>query len=63
MTAEETKLHDKLDILEKHLEACETLSHYNASKSLKYISDNQENECIVKELMQEMAKFTKEYDI
>ncbi|KAL0278174.1 UNVERIFIED_CONTAM: hypothetical protein PYX00_000069 [Menopon gallinae] len=60
MTAEETRLHDKLDKLEKHLETCETLDRYNASKPLRYINENEENESVVKQLMQEMAKFTKD---
>lgn len=55
-TEEENKLHDRIDILENHLEVCDILSRYNCHRSVKFISENEENEIVGKQLMEDMAQ-------
>lgn len=56
-------MHDRIDKVEVYLEICELLEHYSIMKSVRFIQENENNECIGKELMNSMADFTKRYCI
>lgn len=57
--SEELKLHDRIDKLEYHLEVCEILHRYNCPRSPRFIFENEENEEVGKQIMKEMAEYTK----